>query len=80
MHTPDDPTPTEKRRQACTHPGTINAIKTFTAHARAAQQYMDHGHISRLQIKCKGHHDNHMHENSDSIERFGRTNGFSTVT
>ena len=31
MHTPDDPTPTAKRRQTCTHPRTINAIKTCSA-------------------------------------------------
>ena len=29
MHTPDDPTPTAKRRQTCAHPGTVNAIKTY---------------------------------------------------
>ena len=28
MHTPDDPTPTAKRRQTCTHPGTISATQT----------------------------------------------------
>ena len=27
-HTPDDPTPTAKRRQTCTHPGTISATHT----------------------------------------------------
>ena len=31
IHTPDDPTPTAKRRQTCTHPGTISATQTFTA-------------------------------------------------
>ena len=31
MHTPDDPTPTAKRRQTRTHPGTVNAIKTYNA-------------------------------------------------
>ena len=25
------PTPTAKRRQTCTHPGVINAIKTYNA-------------------------------------------------
>ena len=25
MHAPDDPTPTAKCRQTCTHPGTVNA-------------------------------------------------------
>ena len=28
MHTPDNPMPTAKRRQTCTHPGTIDAVKT----------------------------------------------------
>ena len=28
MHTPDDPTSTAKRRQTCTHPGTISATQT----------------------------------------------------
>ena len=28
MHTPDNPTPTSKRRQTCTHPRTVNATKT----------------------------------------------------
>ena len=28
MHTPDDPTPTAKRRQTSTHPGTISATQT----------------------------------------------------
>ena len=28
IHTPDNPTPTAKRRQTCTHTGVINAIKT----------------------------------------------------
>ena len=31
MHTPDDPTPTAKRRQTCTHPGTISATQTCNA-------------------------------------------------
>ena len=31
MHTPDDPTSTAKRRQTCTHPGTINATQTCNA-------------------------------------------------
>ena len=31
MHTPDDPTPTAKCRQTCTHPGTIRATQTCTA-------------------------------------------------
>ena len=31
MHTPDDPTPTAKRRQTCTHPGTVSATQTCTA-------------------------------------------------
>ena len=31
MHTPDDPAPTAKCRQTCTHPGTINVIKTCSA-------------------------------------------------
>ena len=31
MHTPDDPTPTAKRRQTRTHPGTIDAVKTYNA-------------------------------------------------
>ena len=31
MHTPDDPTPTAKCRQTCTHPGTVNAVKTWSA-------------------------------------------------
>ena len=28
MHTPDYPMPTAKRRQTCTHPGTISATQT----------------------------------------------------
>ena len=48
------------------------------------QQYMDHGHISWLQIKCKEHYNNHIHnhihKNWGSFGRFGRTSGFSTVT
>ena len=31
MQTPDDPTPTAKCRQTCTHPGTITAVKTCSA-------------------------------------------------
>ena len=31
MHTPDDPTSTAKRRQTCTHPGTISATRTCNA-------------------------------------------------
>ena len=31
MHTPDDPTPTAKRRQTSTHPGTISATQTCSA-------------------------------------------------
>ena len=31
MHTPDDPTSTAKRRQTCTHPGTISATQTCNA-------------------------------------------------
>ena len=31
MHTPDDPTPTAKCRQTCTHPGTISATQTCNA-------------------------------------------------
>ena len=31
MHTPVDPTPTAKRRQTCTHPGTISATRTCNA-------------------------------------------------
>ena len=44
MHTPDDPTPTAKRRQTCTHPGTISATQTCNAAI--------HGHISWLQDNC----------------------------
>ena len=31
MHAPDDPTSTAKCRQTCTHPGTVNAVKTCSA-------------------------------------------------
>ena len=31
MHTLDDPTPTAKRRQTCTHPGTISTTQTCNA-------------------------------------------------
>ena len=31
MHTPDDPAPTAKPRQTCTHPRTVNAVKTCSA-------------------------------------------------
>jgi len=31
MHTPDDPTPTAKCRQTCTHPGTISATQTCSS-------------------------------------------------
>ena len=31
MHTPDNPTPKVKCRQACTHPGTMKAVKTRSA-------------------------------------------------
>ena len=74
MHTPDNPTLTAKRRQIYTHPRTINAIKIFSATI--------HGPWTHLKIanQMLGHHDNYMHENSGSTERFGRTNGFSTVT
>ena len=31
MHTPDDPKPTAKSRQTCTHPGTVSATQTCNA-------------------------------------------------
>ena len=31
MNTPDDPTPTAKCRQTCTHPGTVSATQTCNA-------------------------------------------------
>ena len=52
MHTPDDPMPTAKHRQTCTHPGTIDAIKTSNAAI--------HGQIPWLQIKCKEYHNKWM--------------------
>ena len=53
MDTPDNPTPTAKRRQTSTHPRTINAIKTCNAAI--------HGPGAHLMIAiAKEHHNNHL--------------------
>ena len=92
MHTPDDPMPTAKHRQTCTHPGTINAIKTCCAaihgtwtHLMIASQ-MKRQFFSIFIIIPHGliqeHLNNHIHiyANWGSVGRFGRTSRFSTVT
>ena len=48
MHTLDDPTPTAKRRQTCTHPGTISATQTCNAAIHGPWTHL-------LQIKYEEH-------------------------
>ena len=40
MHTPDDPASTAKRRQTCTHPGTISATQTCNAAIHGPSKYL----------------------------------------
>ena len=40
MHTPEDPTSTAKRRQTCTHPGTISATQTCSAAIREPRKHL----------------------------------------
>ena len=76
MHTPDDPTSTAKRRQTCTHPGTISASQTCNT-----ATYGPWTHDCKSN-KYEEHHNNHIqillllfYKKRGSIERFGRTSG-----
>ena len=40
MHRPDDQTSTAKRRQTCTHPGTISATQTCNAAIHGPSKYL----------------------------------------
>ena len=76
MHTPDDPTSTAKRRQTCTHPGTISATQTCNAAIHGPSKYLmiaNHTKSITIIIYIKK-------RKRGSIGRFGRTSGFSTVT
>ena len=70
MHTPANSTPTAKCRQTCTHPGTVNAIKTCNA---AIYRPWTHLMIAN---KCKERHNNHMNKNWVLLEGFGEQVGF----
>ena len=56
MHTPDDPTPTAKLRQTCTHPGTISATKTYNAaiHGFEDLNSVDARSFSSVAERCSG--------------------------
>ena len=59
MHTPDDPTSTAKRRQTCTHSGTISATQTCKAavqwpwkHFMIANQIQIHRRSIQFNTSC----------------------------
>ena len=65
MHTPDDPMPTAKCRQTCTHLGTVNAVKTCNAATQGPWTHL------MIWIKCKDHYSIYKHKNWSSLRNIG---------